>query len=438
MVPVFYESFLVGEIAAGADGPAFRYDPRWQRTRGAFPVSVTMPLGVDRHGPDRLVPWLANLLPEGDILRTMGRAMGIAAEDVLGLVGRIGRDTAGALAIGAPREGEEPGYLDIAGAAELERIINDLPRRPFLVGEDGVSMSLAGAQHKLPVALQGDRLAIPVDGAPSTHILKPDNPNLFGSVQNEAVCMVLARRVGLDVAPVTTGRAGDRTYLLVGRYDRFRDGAVWRRHHQEDFCQALGLPPAAKYEHDGSGTRATGLPALASLLRREARPGALLPFLDAVVLNVLLANVDSHAKNYSLLFDRAGEPPRLAPLYDLMCAAAWDNITQNHAQSIGGERRGRQVRARHWARMAAGCGLNAKAVLRRVADLGHRMQAEVGGAVAEVRAMPGGDHAMLPVFADAIRQRCRTVVLNASRDPGPGEEEPGDEGETGLSLDRLA
>ncbi|WP_083699456.1 type II toxin-antitoxin system HipA family toxin [Aerophototrophica crusticola] len=438
MVPVFYETFLVGEIAAEAGGPVFRYDPRWQRTRGAFPVSVTMPLAVDRHGPDRLVPWLANLLPEGDILRTVGRAMGIAAEDVLGLVGRIGRDTAGALAIGAPREGEEPDYLGIAGAPDLERIINDLPRRPFLVGEDGVSMSLAGAQHKLPVALQGDRLAIPVDGAPSTHILKPDNPNLFGSVQNEALCMVLARRAGLDVAPVTTGRVGDRTYLLVQRYDRFRHGAVWRRQHQEDFCQALGLPPAAKYEHDGSGTRATGLPALAGLLRREARPGALLPFLDAVILNVLLANVDSHAKNYSLLFDRAGEPPRLAPLYDLMCAAAWENITQNHAQSIGGERRGRQVRAKHWARMATACGLNARAVLRRVADLGHRVQEGVDAAVAEVRAMPAGDHAMLPVFADAIRQRCRTVVLNVSRDPGAGENGPDDEGEAGLPMDRLA
>ena len=64
--------------------------------------------------------------------------------------------------------------------------------------------------------------AIPVDGAPSTHILKPDNDRLYGSVQNEALCMILARRAGLSVAEVSTGVAGTRSYLLVKRYDRVR------------------------------------------------------------------------------------------------------------------------------------------------------------------------------------------------------------------------
>ena len=56
-----------------------------------------------------------------------------------------------------------------------ERIIEELPSKPFLVGEDGVSMSLAGVQSKLGVAINAKKqICIPINGAPSTMILKPD------------------------------------------------------------------------------------------------------------------------------------------------------------------------------------------------------------------------------------------------------------------------
>ena len=76
----------------------------------------------------------------------------------------------------------------------LERIIAELPSKPFLVGEEGVSMSLAGVQNKLGVSIDAKgRICVPHDGAPSTHILKPDSESLFGGVQNEALCLTLAR-----------------------------------------------------------------------------------------------------------------------------------------------------------------------------------------------------------------------------------------------------
>jgi serine/threonine-protein kinase HipA len=34
--------------------------------------------------------------------------------------------------------------VPIGSEADLEKILNELPAKPFLVGEDGVSMSLAG------------------------------------------------------------------------------------------------------------------------------------------------------------------------------------------------------------------------------------------------------------------------------------------------------
>ncbi|WP_255360431.1 HipA domain-containing protein [Brevundimonas sp. KM4] len=129
-------------------------------------------------------------------------------------------------------------------------------------------MSLAGAQDKLPVALLNGQIVIPLDGAPSTHILKPDNPRLPGSVQNEALCMLLAARCRLPTASVTTGRAGDRSYLLVDRYDRAGHAPAATRLHQEDFCQALRLPPGAKLA-DGRADGSAG-----ALLPQEPRQAA--------------------------------------------------------------------------------------------------------------------------------------------------------------------
>lgn len=194
-----------------------------------------MPIRPEPYEGEQVLPWLMNLLPEGEPLRAITRALGAAPEDALGLIAQTGNDLAGALSIAPQQPRGEPGYRPIPDAGALERIIEELPARPYLVGEDGVSMSLAGAQEKLPVAIIDGQIAVPINGAPSTHILKPDNPRLPGSVQNEALCMVLARRIGLNVAPVTTGVAGERSYLLVERYDRTGTGNSVRRLHQHHF-----------------------------------------------------------------------------------------------------------------------------------------------------------------------------------------------------------
>ena len=422
-VPVYYESIPVGWVEADAGGPTFRYDPGWIARRNAFPLSVLMPVREELFPTATLQPWLMNLLPEGNALPTVGRNLGVSPQDVVGLVARMGRDTAGALSIGRPKAAGEPSYVPLQDEGSLERVIAELPAKPFLAGRHGVSMSLAGAQEKLPVALIDGVLAIPVNDAPSTHILKPDVFRLHGSVQNEALCMVLAARVGQRVAEVTTGRAVGRSYLLVTRYDRVQRDGQWRRLHQEDFCQALGKPPAAKYEHNSSGIKGPGLADFFGLARHHMQASDVLRLRDAVILNVLLANVDAHAKNYSLLL--TGRGAAMAPLYDLMCGAAWPDVTRNMAQDIGGKNRGKFVAARHWRREAKMCGLNGTALLRRVAEMASKVAAEVDAAAAQVRAMPAGDHPMLPEFVEAMKARCRTVVANlAAAMPG---EEPADE-----------
>lgn len=415
-LPVHYEDRLVATISADAQATRLAYADAWSSSAESFPVSLAMPIRLEPYEGEQVLPWLMNLLPEGEPLRAMTRALGAAPEDALGLIAQTGNDLAGALSI-APREPRgKPGYRTIPDADALERIIEELPARPFLVGEDGVSMSLAGAQEKLPVAVIDGQIAVPINGAPSTHILKPDNPRLPGSVQNEALCMVLARRIGLNVAPVTTGVAGKRSYLLVDRYDRIGTGNDVRRLHQEDFCQALGRPPAAKYEFNGTGTRGPSIADMFAVVRQHMTARDITRLLDAVIFNIAIGNVDSHAKNYSILLGPGAQ--QLAPLYDLMSGLAWTNITQNHAQAIGEQRRGRHIYGRHWRRMAEAAGLAARGTVQRVEQVTARLLRELPAAVEEVAAMPAGP-SMLEVFAKEIEERATEVRAHAGQEGVP-------------------
>jgi serine/threonine-protein kinase HipA len=149
--------------------------------------------------------------------------------------------------------------------------------------------------------------------------------------------------------------------------------------------------------------------------------------LDAIILNILLTNVDSHAKNYSIILAKEGAT--LAPLYDLMAGDAWPNITKNMAQEIGGKRDGRHILGRHWQRFATQCGLTPSLVLNRVNRLAEQVISSVDLAVLDVEAMPAGGHYMLDIFANSIRNRAKTVLVNLGRDDRDILSEMPDEGD---------
>ncbi len=408
-LPVYFEQRLVGTIDMGGREPGFSYDRRWIETRGAFPISTTMPLSPERIGAGTFLPWAANLLPESEQLRAVGQFLGMAPGDVIGLLSAIGRDTAGALSIGKPGGTSAVYWRPVERPEDLERIIEDLPNKPFLVGDEGVSMSLAGVQSKLAVAVDdAGRICVPLEGSPSTHILKPDAERLWGGVQNEAFCLTLAKRLNIPAPEVTTGKAGKRTYLLVKRYDRMEAGGRWRRLHQEDFCQALGKPPSAKYESNQTGIRGPTLTDIFERTRQLMSPNNILRLLDIVIFNIIACNTDAHAKNYSIMIKAGGVS--LAPLYDVMCGQVWEHITKNLALKIAGKNRGDYLKGRHWQRFARECGLGAPQVLARVRTLTQAAAAEADAAAAEVAAMPAGSHAVLEQTRKAIKQRARTLL----------------------------
>jgi serine/threonine-protein kinase HipA len=270
-------------------------------------------------------------------------------------------------------------------------------------------MSLAGVQTKLAVAIDNaGHVCVPMNGSPSTHILKPDSPRLLGGVQNEAFCLALARRLEIPTPNFTTGRADKRSYLLVQRYDRLAAGDRWRRLHQEDYCQALGKPPSAKYESNQTGVPGPTLAEMFAATRRYLPPIEIVRLLDMVILNVLACNSDAHTKNYSIMI--RGNGVSLAPIYDVMCGEVWENVTKNLALAIADKRRGDCLGGRDWQQFARECGLNPRQVLDRVRSLAGLALTEARQAELEVIATPAGGHAILSRTRDAVERRAHLLL----------------------------
>lgn len=407
MTTIFYETFPVASMHFEGQW-RLDYDSSWLARRSAFPVSLTMPLQDGPFDGSVLLPWLSNLLPENH-LSEIGQRLKVSPQDIVGLLEHIGRDTAGALSIGKARK-KGISLQPIPGMEALERILNDLPAKPFLVGERGVSMSLAGVQEKLPVYLDDSgEFSIALDGSPSTHIIKPDSPRLAGSVENEAFCLALAAACGLDAAQAEIGVAGARRFLLVRRYDRFTDASgELRRLHQEDLCQLTGHFPAQKYERSSTGGGAT-LRMMFDAINDLVSPGERVKLLDGVIFNVLICNSDSHAKNYSILIGAQGSA-KLAPLYDLMCAGVYQQVDQSLAQSINGCFMAAELHGDDWRKLAETVGLSGASTLRRVAELADLVASKCEETSKQVSDAHGDPTRVLERVTHAIEKRCKRIL----------------------------
>lgn len=312
----------VGVLSRRRDIFSFQYTADTVAGGAGCPLlSVSMPTRSRAYRGKLPHVFFDGLLPEGEIRKMIAYDFGLDDADVFGLLRELGRDCAGALIV-LP-EGEHPAAErkpEPISDDEVARRLRELRFHPLGV-DRRVRVSLAGMQEKLLLARSEEGWGLPVEGAPSTHILKPAHPMLPLSIANEALCLRTARHLGMRVANVEIAEFSDVPALVIERYDRARtpDGVV--RLHQEDFCQALGVAPEDKYEERGGPS----LRACAELLRRWARSDQLEHLLDALLFNVLVGNADAHAKNLSLLHS-LDEQITLAPVYDVMTTVHYPGI----------------------------------------------------------------------------------------------------------------
>jgi len=160
--------------------------------------------------------------------------------------------------------------------------------------------------------------------------------------------MTLARKIGLNVPDMQYNL--DLDAIIIHRYDRqvMADGGL-KRLHQNDICQILGLSSKRKYESEGGPSFAQCLHAI---MKQSDNPAEdKLRMIEWLIFNLAIGNMDSHAKNISIL--ASDERTRLAPFYDMVCTLAYPHLSQRFAFKIGGENRPGWLRKRHWERFAS-------------------------------------------------------------------------------------
>jgi serine/threonine-protein kinase HipA len=350
-------------------------------------LSQSLPVGPSAFKHAVVHPFFNGLLPEGQARQIIAHDLKLAENDTFGLLQALGRDCAGALVI-LP-EGEALPVQSAAmpaplPAGDVETLIRQLPNEPLGITHQ-IRISLAGVQHKLVLsALPTGDWALPINGLPSTHILKQADPRFNHMVANEAFCLALGRHLGISVAEAKVA-AMPLPILVVTRYDRqiAADGTI-RRIHQEDLTQALSVSASAKYEEHGGPT----LREVASLIRTATGgSGDVERLLDVTVLNMIVGNADAHAKNFSLLHLDTGLV-QLAPAYDIMSTVYYPRVDGRPAMSVNGKVSITTITTTDIVREAATWGLRTTRAIHRVAGLLQRLPAAIDAAVIDVPDAP--------------------------------------------------
>lgn len=335
--------------------------------RGGTPLSVTMPLSDERYGNATVAPWLDGLLPDSDeVRRAWGREFSVSARSPFGLLSTpVGEECAGAAKFVTPDRLEKM----LAGAgdvrwlteAEVAQRLRDLRSDASAwLGTDFTGrFSLAGAQAKTALLHdpENGRWGVPSGAAATSHILKPAITGLDQHDLNEHLCLRSASLCGLLSALTRIEEFEDTSVVVATRYDRTVGDPWLTRIHQEDLCQALGVPPESKYQNEGGPSTTEIARLLRTVLPAGGAYGAVRGvwrLFDAVTFNWLIAGTDAHAKNYSLLL--SGQQVAFAPLYDIASALPYPamplrklNLAMKYGHDYSLLARGDQL----WAKVAS-------------------------------------------------------------------------------------
>lgn len=406
----------IGTIRRGESGAlSFSYAESYLSDEDAVTLSLALPATDRQYGDPETRAFFGNLLQERDReLQIIRDREGLALDDLAGLLLHLGKDCAGAISVlpaGAPPV-KVPGvpetdYLPLSDARLIE-IVTSLHRRRRLPNDAADPSPLAGVQSKIALTVLPDgRFAEPKpgSGAPTTHILKVPDTGHLGDAGIENAAMQLCRAIGLDTAETDVMEIGGVEVLRILRYDRGRDDAGRIvRIHQEDFAQALGLPPTLKYERDGRDGRRFDVGGVARVLNATSRPAEeRLTFIRSTLFDMFVGNVDGHAKNIALLH-RPGGRCRLAPRYDVTPTRLDPNLTDQFAYRIGTAERLEDVNTQEFEAFLASLGIATAAGRRRL----RKAQAEdVADLIAQHLAEVGVEY---KAFADLIAANMRVLL----------------------------
>ncbi|MBS0286189.1 MAG: HipA domain-containing protein [Proteobacteria bacterium] len=312
------------------------------------PLSLFMPLKEKSFDHNHCYPYFAGLAPQGEkSLPLLSRILGVNQNDTFSLLKMMGKDCQGAVTFHQLDEPEEERHTtplkgEMISDKALEKQIQTLPEAPLFFNNEKIHVSLSGTQYKAAVCLIDNKVAIPEMDCFSTHILKPALAPFEEKMMNEYFCMRLGNKMGINMVEVTLHKGLKTDYLLITRFDREIQQNKIKHFHQEDFCQALGYLPSAKYQKD----RGPGFKSCFNLLQKTNIPAVdRNRMMQLIIYNFLIGNKDAHAKKFAIKYLNHKQF-ELAPFYDV-CASLEANVKEM-AMKLGGIYTHDEIKVSHW------------------------------------------------------------------------------------------
>ena len=325
---------LVGTLTKQNNGShEFKYNESWLSNDKSRPLSLSLKLQIPTITSDAVINYFDNLLPDNIVIRNRIVARyQTASNQPFDLLREIGKDSVGAIALLPPSQPyiENKLSYELLDESRLEKILaahhSEIPLG-MIKEEDDFRISVAGAQEKTALLRLNGDWCLPKGNTPTSHIIKlpigeikqPTSIlDLTESVENEFICIELARELGFDVPTVEIITTHNYKAIAVERFDRrwIKDRTHLLRLPQEDICQAKGIPSSIKYESDGG-------PGIADIMKLlEGSSNALedrYNFMKFQVFQWAIGAIDGHAKNYSIFIEKQGSY-RLTPFYDILSA----------------------------------------------------------------------------------------------------------------------
>ncbi|MFC1235955.1 type II toxin-antitoxin system HipA family toxin [Vibrio sp. F74] len=325
---------LVGALEKRKNGAhIFQYDKSWVNNAKARPISLSLKLQLPPITSDAVINYFDNLLPDSPQVRDrIVSRYKASSKQPFDLLKEVGKDSVGAIALLPPDlpYKKEPLNYEVLDNKKLEAVLSgyksDIPLG-MLEEEEDFRISVAGAQEKTALLFVNGQWCIPKGNTPTTHIIKLPigeiqqanaTLDLKDSVENEYLCIALARALGFIVPNVSIIETDCLKALAVERFDRrwTKDKSGLIRLPQEDICQVFGMPSSIKYESQGGPSIAQ---IMALLMGSSNALEDQYNFMRFQVFQWIIGATDGHAKNFSIYIDKGGSYS-LTPFYDILSA----------------------------------------------------------------------------------------------------------------------
>lgn len=315
----------------------------------------------------KLLPFFANLLPEGHLREYLARRARVNPQRDFPLLWLLGEDLPGAVIARHP-DGE------VLAPDDMPEVVTEAVEHDPAV----LKFSLAGVQLKFSAVLGAKGgLTIPVHGKGGDWIAKMPSATYPHVPENEFTMLSFARHLGIEVpeiglidsAAINNMPSEIRTDLGNALHIRRFDRVDGRRIHIEDFAQIFGLYPT----HFDKYKKASYANMLAGIWQRLGQEQTE-EFIRRLVFSIAIGNGDMHVKNWSIIYPD-GRTPRLAPAYDYVSTIIYmpdDDL----ALSIARVKDYEQIDLGRFESMARRAGVPRGVVLNAARDMVERINAE--------------------------------------------------------------